>query len=76
MRNDEPRYDAFEMMILASWRYALLFSLSLSTGACLLGALYLWLRDGRVHDVDSFVVAWVFFNAVMIAAIKWDNSRR
>jgi uncharacterized membrane protein len=76
MRKDEPRYDAHETLFLASWRYALLFSLLLSTSLWLFAALWIWLRDGRLHDIDSLLVTWVFVNAVMIPAIKWDNSRR
>lgn len=76
MRKGDSGYDAYDMMILASWRYAVSFSLLLSTSVLLFGALWMWLRDGRLHDIDVFLFAWVFFNAVMIPAIKWDNSRR
>lgn len=76
MRNDDPGYDAYDTMILASWRYAVLFSLSLTTVLWLFGALWIWLRDGRLHDIDFFAVTWVFVNAVMIPAVKWDNSRK
>jgi hypothetical protein len=76
MRKDEPRYDALEMLVLASRRYAVLFSLLLSTSLWLFAALCIWLRDGRLHDIDFLLVTWVFANAVMIPAIKWDNSRR
>ena len=76
MRNDGPRYDAHEMLVLASWRYAVLFSLGVTTSLLLFAALWIWLRDGRFHDLDAFVFAWVFMNVVMIPAIKWDNSRR
>lgn len=75
MRKDDPGYDAYDMMILARWRYAALFSLLLTTFLSLFGALWIWLRDGRLHDVDVLLVAWVLLNVVLIPAIKWDNSR-
>ena len=76
MREDESRYDAHEMLVLASWRYAVFFSLLLSSSLWLFGALWIWLRDGRLPDIEFFLVTWVFVNAVMIPAIKWDNGRR
>ncbi|WP_310468044.1 hypothetical protein [Sphingomonas sp.] len=76
MSKDELRYDAREMVVLASWRYAVLFSLLLSTLLWLIAALWIWLRDGRLHDIAFLLETWVFVNAVMIPAIKWDNSRR
>ena len=76
MRKDEPQNDAHDTLVLASWRYAVLFSLLLSSSLWLFAALWMWLRDGRLHDIDSLLVTWIFFNAVMIPAMKWDSSRR
>ena len=76
MRKDEPGSDAHEMLILANWRDAVLFSLLLSTSLWLFAALWIWLRDGKLHDIESLMVTWIFVNAVMTPAIKWYNSRR
>lgn len=75
MRKDEPRYNAQEMLVLASWRYAVLFSLSVTTLLFLFATLGLCIRDGRLHDVDFLLVTWVVLNALMIPAIKWGNGR-
>jgi len=76
MSKEEARYSAREMLVLASWRYAVFFSFSVTTSLSLFAAFWIWMRDGRLHDIDALLVAWVVLNAVLIPAIKWDNGRR
>lgn len=75
MGKNDHGHDAHEMAVLASWRFAVLFSLLLTTSLWLFGALWIWLRDGALHDIGLLVVTWVFVNALLTPAIKWSNRR-
>jgi len=76
VRSDKPEYDDYDKLVLGSWRYAVMLSLSVTTAMLLLGALDIRLRDGRLHDIDVLLFGWTLMNAVFIPAIRWENRRR
>ena len=79
MQNDElpsESPDEHEAQVLASWRYAVLFSVLLTTAMWLLAGLWMWLRDGSLHDIDFLLETWALVTIVVTLGVKWENRRR
>ena len=77
MREDEPGLpNEHAAQVLASWRYAGFFSLSLTTALWLLAGLWIWIRDGSLHDMGFLLVTWLLVTITITLGVKWDNRRR
>jgi hypothetical protein len=71
VQEDELPPESPDEIVLASWRYAVLFSVLLTTTMFLLGVLWMWLRDGSLHDIGFMLVTWALVTIVAALGVKW-----
>lgn len=78
MHKDErppQRPDEAPVRVLASWRYAFLFSFLLTSILWLFAGLWIWLRDEGFHDADFLLITWALSTLVGTVLVRWDNRR-